>query len=210
MNEPVDQPPVEATQQLPPLAPPPPPPPPGGWNEPAADWEPSLPPSTGPRTGPSFLARNSIALVACALSVIAIAFGIAVLATRSSGSAQASVDTPAAAAPSSATGKSVKAVGAKGAGAAAGKATRATIVTESGSTWTVQTAKGATVTVTITPQTAFGTPKAPVPESQFVVGAPVIITGTVDNGAATAVRVIAAKASAPTPGATPTTSTTES
>ena len=74
----------------------------------------------------------------------------------------------------------------------------------SGSTWTVRTAKGDTVTVDITPQTAFGTPKVPATQSQFAVGTQVVITGTVNNGTATATRVMAPKATAPTPAASPT------
>jgi hypothetical protein len=52
------------------------------------------------------------------------------------------------------------------------------------------------VAVTITPQTQFGTAKAPATESDFPVGANVVITGTVDNGVAIANRVAAQKAPA--------------
>lgn len=90
---------------------------------------------------------------------------------------------------------------------AARHATRATIVSESGGTWTVKTKAGATIAVTITPQTEFGTKTAPATASQFRAGSAVIITGTVSQTVITATRVVAAKppaASTPVPTVKPT------
>jgi hypothetical protein len=147
---------------------------------PPAPWEPIPDP---PQRPPGFLRRNWVSVIACAVAVVSLAVAIAALAD-SGGSTQAAgaaTSNPTSAAPAtrSAIGR---------------RATRATIESESGSTWTVQTATGQMVTVTITPQTQFGTAKAPATESDFPVGSNVVITGTVDSGVGTANRVAAQKA----------------
>jgi hypothetical protein len=153
---------------------------------PPAPWEPIPDP---PQRLPGFLRRNWVSLIACAVAVVSLAVAVAALAdsggsTQAAGAAtsspiSAAPSTPAAPATHSAIGR---------------RATRATIESESGSTWTVQTATGQMVTVTITPQTQFGTAKTPATESDFPVGSNVVITGTVDSGVATANRVAAQKA----------------
>lgn len=64
----------------------------------------------------------------------------------------------------------------------------------SGSTWTVRSARGKDVTVTITPQTQFGTKKAPATVDKFTVGQTVRIAGQRNNDTITAVRITEAKA----------------
>jgi hypothetical protein len=54
---------------------------------------------------------------------------------------------------------------------------------------TVRTNAGQSLVVTITPQTHFGTMKAPATRSQFTPGESVVILGTVSNGAVTATRI---------------------
>jgi hypothetical protein len=69
---------------------------------------------------------------------------------------------------------------------------RGTITAEDGSTWTVTTGANRRFTVTVNPQTAFGTRKAPATAQEFPVGAQVRIAGTVSGSAVTATRVVAA------------------
>ncbi len=76
-------------------------------------------------------------------------------------------------------------------------------MSESSSTWTVRTKAGQSVVVTITPQTHFGTLKAPATRAQFTPGDSVVILGTVSNGTVTATRiaVLAPGAANPAPSA---------
>lgn len=71
-----------------------------------------------------------------------------------------------------------------------------------GSTWTLHSAHGKDVTVNLTPQTQFGTKKAPAAADQFTVGETVRIAGQRNNGTMTATRVTQAKA-APASSASP-------
>jgi Domain of unknown function (DUF5666) len=90
---------------------------------------------------------------------------------------------------------------------------RGTITAEDGSTWTVTTAANRRFTVTVNPQTAFGTRKAPATAQAFPVGAQVRVAGTVSGTAVTATRIVAADAAKPptpaasAPPATPTAAT---
>ena len=144
---------------------------------------------------PGFGRRNAVALVACAVAVVAVVIAVVALIssgdTSSPATASAGLISPtsASAAPQSSNPQGA-APGSRNGGA---RAIRATIVSESGSSWTVRTARGQTVTVTITPQTQFGTVKAPAAQSDFATGDSVVISGSVDNGAATATRVAAAR-----------------
>ena len=70
------------------------------------------------------------------------------------------------------------------------------ITAENGSTWTVVNAKGKQFTVTITPQTAFGTKNAAATQQQFTVGENIRAMGQVANGAVTATRIAQAKGTA--------------
>jgi hypothetical protein len=78
------------------------------------------------------------------------------------------------------------------------------ITAENGSTWTVLTKRGKTVTVDITPSTHFGSVANPATESAFPVGSEITATGTRSGGIVTAKRVFTPLGGAG--GATPTTS----
>jgi hypothetical protein len=73
---------------------------------------------------------------------------------------------------------------------------RGTVTAENGSTWTIVTAKNRSFTVTVDPQTAYGTKKAPATAQQFPVGTLVRVAGTVNGTAVTATRIAAAAAPA--------------
>lgn len=60
----------------------------------------------------------------------------------------------------------------------------------------MRTAKGTSVTVNVTPQTAFGTKKVPSSASSFPVGAIVRVVGKQTGTAITATRILAPKAGA--------------
>lgn len=60
------------------------------------------------------------------------------------------------------------------------------------STWTVHTTHGQDVTVTLTPQTQFGTKKTPAIAQQFTAGNTVRVIGKRDNNTITATRVTTA------------------
>jgi Domain of unknown function (DUF5666) len=81
---------------------------------------------------------------------------------------------------------------------------RGQITAETATTWTVTTAKGKAFTVTVGPQTAFGTKAAPATVAQFPVGATVRVIGTRNGGTVSATRIALAKAQ---PTATPTPAT---
>jgi hypothetical protein len=83
--------------------------------------------------------------------------------------------------------------------AAAAKGVRGQITVETGSTWTVTNAKGRAFTVTVNPQTAFGTAAAPGAATQFPVGTTVRVTGSRTGTAVTATRIALAKSTAATP-----------
>src|SRR5437879_799602 len=51
-----------------------------------------------------------------------------------------------------------------------GNAVMGKVTAENGNSWTIQTRSGTSDTVTITPQTTFGTKKDPQTQSQFAVG----------------------------------------
>lgn len=63
------------------------------------------------------------------------------------------------------------------------------VTTENGSTWTVVNPKGTQFTVDLTPQTAFGTAKAPATAQQFPVGSNVRVSGTRNGDTVTATRI---------------------
>ncbi|GAA2056611.1 DUF5666 domain-containing protein [Williamsia deligens] len=71
-----------------------------------------------------------------------------------------------------------------------------TIDAINGDSWTLTTAKGQNVTVTITASTAFGTTRTPQQRTDFAVGDRVAATGTRTDGALTATHVV--KRTAPT------------
>jgi Domain of unknown function (DUF5666) len=69
-----------------------------------------------------------------------------------------------------------------------------TVTAEDGSTWTVTTDRRGPFTVTVTPQTAFGTKKAPGTAQQFPVGTRVRVAGAISGSTITANRIVQAAA----------------
>lgn len=92
-------------------------------------------------------------------------------------------------------------------GTPAERGVRGQITAETATTWTVTTAKGKAFTVTLGPQTVFGTKTAPATAAQFPVGTAVRVTGPRNGATVTATRVALGKAK-PAPTAAPATPTT--
>lgn len=82
---------------------------------------------------------------------------------------------------------------AHGHGRGAGQGIRGTVTAEDGSTWTVTTDRRGPFTVTVTPQTAFGTKKEPAAATAFPVGTHVRVAGTISGTTITAVRIAEAR-----------------
>ena len=158
-------------------------------------------------TTTSFIRGHIGAAIASGVAVVALAGGGIAYAVTASGSpapasaSRPSASTPATTAPHGASGAS----GAGGAGHARAKhpGVRGTVAAVNGGTWTVKITKGATISVTVNPQTAFGTKKAPATASSFPVGTLVRVEGQRAGTSITAARIVAPK---PSSGAT--TSTT--
>jgi ABC-type Fe3+-hydroxamate transport system substrate-binding protein len=70
-----------------------------------------------------------------------------------------------------------------------GNAVFGTIASESPNSWTITKKDGSTVTVTITPQTVFGTKKNPEQATQFTVGELVAVRGQVSGTTITATEI---------------------
>jgi hypothetical protein len=73
---------------------------------------------------------------------------------------------------------------------------RGQITAISGSTWTVESRAGISITVIITPTTKFGTRAAPSSQSSFVVGSEVSVAGTRSGTTVTATRVVVPRTTA--------------
>lgn len=136
----------------------------------------------------SFLRRHvlGLSIAAAALAIVVVAGGTA----WGVSAAIAGGDSAAPAAMNSA-------VHAKkgGAGGSAAKQKRShgtvgTLTGMSGGTWTIQSAAGATVTVTVGSDTTFGTAKKPATESSFAVGDRIGVIGTRSGDSVTATRVV--------------------
>jgi hypothetical protein len=67
------------------------------------------------------------------------------------------------------------------------------ITAENGSTWTINARNGTQHTVTITPQTQFGTRRRPGTAQQFLVGSTVHVSGTANGSTITANRITATR-----------------
>jgi hypothetical protein len=167
------------TEPLPPIQPPPPPSP--AEQPPDAVSEGSDPARSWPH-------RHRTPLVAAGVGLVAFGAGFAIAVSAfGQGSTSAAPSTPAtspAASPAAAAPHHPKQA-----------RSRATIVTESGTTWTARTPSGRTLTIVITPQTQFGTKAAPATAAQFPPGSTVIVAGTTRGSDLTASRI----AAAPTP-----------
>jgi hypothetical protein len=87
------------------------------------------------------------------------------------------------------------------AGTKAEQGVRGQITAITATTWTVTTAKGKAFTVTIGPQTVFGTKAVPATAAQFPVGTVVRVTGPRNGATVTATRIALGKAK-PIPSAT--------
>ena len=68
---------------------------------------------------------------------------------------------------------------------------RGQITAETGATWTVTNPRGKAFTVTLTPQTTFGTKAEPATQAQFTVGSQVRVAGTPNGSTITATRIAA-------------------
>ena len=85
---------------------------------------------------------------------------------------------------------------------------RGTISSISGSTWTVESQRGVTVTVKVSSSTVFGTPAQTQRASDFAVGDPIIVIGAANGTTVTATRVVKTNGlskapSSPTPSPAP-------
>lgn len=138
--------------------------------------------------------RHLRAATAAGVAVVALGGGgIAYAATTSGGS---SSPAPAAApAPATTTAPPAKA----GHGAGHHHGARGTVTAINGGTWTIATAKGATLTVTVDAQTMFGTRATPSTASAFAVGSRVAVTGTRQGTTIAATRIAVPKARQTTP-----------
>jgi hypothetical protein len=79
------------------------------------------------------------------------------------------------------------------------RALRGRVTAMSSTAWTVQTAAGVTVTVEITPTTAFGSRAAPAAASSLAVGDEVIVVGARHGTTVTATRIAMTPATTPAP-----------
>ena len=134
---------------------------------------------------PSFFRRHLVGL-----SIAAAALAIVVVAGGTAWGVSAAVAGGDSAAPAA---MSAAAHAKKGAAAAKQKHTHGTVGTVtamSGGTWTIQSAAGATVTVTVDSTTAFGTAKKPATASSFAVGDRVGVIGARTGDSVTATRIV--------------------
>jgi ABC-type Fe3+-hydroxamate transport system substrate-binding protein len=68
-------------------------------------------------------------------------------------------------------------------------ALRGAITGENKGNWTIQTAKGATYTIDISPKTAFGTKQAPATAQSFPVGTTIVVRGAHTGNTVNATRI---------------------
>jgi Domain of unknown function (DUF5666) len=149
-------------------------------------------PPAVPRAGFWRRHRVAVAMTALALGGAAVGVGVGLDLTRGGSSTTVTaVQTPATSAPASS--------------AATRPSSRqrrhilGVIQSVSGSTWTVRTRAGASITVIVTPQTQFGSAKNPGSPEQFAAGDSVVVAGAADDRQLTATRIVAAPESgAPT------------
>ncbi len=81
----------------------------------------------------------------------------------------------------------------------AAKGVKGQVTAIDGTTWIVASAKGTSITVDVTPTTAFGTTAAPLTPAAFKVGDQIVVVGTRTKAAVAATRI----AKAPAPAAQP-------
>ncbi len=149
-------------------------------------------PDTGPMSQfKKFISRHVAASIVAGVALIALAGGgIAYAATRGGSSTTSTATAATAPATTVPSGKAKKSKADKT------PATEGTINAMNGGSWTLKTKKDASVTV-MTSQTAFGTAKAPSSASNFTVGAPVRVVGTVSGSTVNATRILSPKSASP-------------
>lgn len=157
------------TQPLPEQIPPAPEPP---------AWPPGPPVAAAPPGGTSWIRRRRLPLAITAVVLVAGGIGWGVAAAQ-----QSTTGVP--------TSSATAAPGASTVGAKKhhGTVTKGMIASEAGSVWTLRTASGTTVRVSITARTQFGTKQAPSSASAFAVGSQVTVAGPSHNGTVSARRV---------------------
>lgn len=158
-------------------------------------WAPPVGPPTSTEPSPPVprrhRARLALALVAGGAVIAGVSAWTTILITSPSDPPSARTGTgTTASSPGAASGRQ---------GSAAKPAVSGTITAESGSTWTVQTPTGASYTVTIGQDTKFGTVKRPEPQSTFVAGTAVRVTGSTSGTTVDATRVALAHAAGGAP-----------
>ncbi len=128
-----------------------------------------------------FVRRHVASTTVAAVAVVALAGGgIAYAATSSGGPAKRTASPTTAPAPT-AKGKGTK---------THHHVTRGTVTAINGDTWTVKTAEGSTVTVTIDASTKFGTKKHPATQSSFHVGSSIAVGGSLEGSAISARHIL--------------------
>ena len=140
--------------------------------------------------GTVFVRSHLGAAIAAVAAAVIIVGGILLLVTAGGGSSAASAPT---------TTSSTVAPHKAGRGGANGErrqGVRGSITAMNGDTWTVLSAKGATVTVQITPSTTFGTKAHPVAASDFSLGDRIVVIGARSGSTVTATRIAIAGAGA--------------
>ncbi|MFE4470496.1 hypothetical protein ACFRFH_16935 [Leifsonia sp. NPDC056824] len=136
----------------------------------------------------SFLRRHVVGL-----SIAAAALAIVVVAGGTAWGVSAAIAGGDSAAPAAMNSAMHAKKGGAGGSAAKQKRSHGTVGTltgMSGGTWTIQSAAGATVTVTVGSGTTFGTAKKPATESSFAVGDRIGVIGTRSGDSVTATRIV--------------------
>lgn len=134
---------------------------------------------------PSFFRRHAIGLsiAAAAVAIVVVAggtaWGVSAAIAGGDSAAPAAMSTAAHAKKGATSAKQKRAHGTVG-----------TVTAMSGGTWTIQSAAGATVTVTVDSTTAFGTAKKPDTASAFAIGDRVGVIGARNGDSVTATRIV--------------------
>ncbi|MFE4951990.1 DUF5666 domain-containing protein [Leifsonia sp. NPDC056665] len=134
---------------------------------------------------PSFFRRHAIGLsiAAAAVAIVVVAggtaWGVSAAIAGGDSTAPAAMSTAAHAKKGAISAKQKRAHGTVG-----------TVTAMSGGTWTIQSAAGATVTVTVDSTTAFGTAKKPDSASAFAIGDRVGVIGARSGDSVTATRIV--------------------
>lgn len=154
-----------------------------------------------PQPDPSFFRRHAlgVGVAAAVLAVVVVAggtaWGVSAAVAAGNTAVPAAVSAAAHAQQGTAAGSRMHAKGVVG-----------SLTAISGDTWTVRSAAGATITVTVGSSTAFGTQQKPAGASSFVVGDRIAVLGARSGDTVTATRIVhlaAAKRARPGAGTAP-------